>query len=127
MMAIDPLRERALPQEPVVQRTIPRGHGVDPVRRAAERAATRRRIGLLLSVVLCAGVALFLVSRYAELIAGNYELQNLQAQLSQQEATNAALKASVYELSAPSRILNIAESVLKMGSATPVTVGMAGR
>jgi cell division protein FtsL len=127
MLAIDPLRERALTQQRPVPRPILPGSGADPARRAAGRAAVRRRLGLLLSVVLCAGVALFLVSRYAELIAGNYELQSLQAQLAQAEAANAALKASVYELSAPSRILGIAENVLKMGPATPVTVGTAGR
>lgn len=127
MMAIDPLRERSLPGELLVPAPAAPRRVADPVRRAAERAAGRRRLGLLLSVVLCAGVALFLVSRYAELIAGNYELQSLQAQLAQVEAANASLKARVYELSAPSRILSIAENTLKMGPATPVAVGTTGR
>ncbi len=84
---------------------------------------SRNRIGIIMSVVACAAVAVFLVSRYATLVVDNYDLQQMHTTLSHQLSRNAALQSTVNELSSPTRILYIAEHVLKMQSAAPVVVG----
>lgn len=127
MMAIDPLREYALPQERLVSQNSPRADLAKERMRALDAAQTRDRLGLIGTLLVCMLIALFLVSRYATLVSNNYQVQGLKIVLSHQETRDAALQSTVYELSSPTRILNIAENILKMTPATPVVVGTSGR
>ena len=101
-----------------------------PARPQAElvaRRETRDRLGVIASIAICGAIAAFLVNQYASLVANNYHLQAMEAQAVQQQAIDASLQSTVYQLSAPTRILAIAEGKLKMQPATPVTVGSSGR
>lgn len=126
-MAIDPMREYALPAERPQQQSSVRSDLAKERLRAAEAAQTRDRVGLIGTLLVCVFIALVLVGRYATLVANNYEVQGLKIVLSHQETRDAALQSTVYELSSPTRILNIAENILKMTPATPVVVGTSGR
>ena len=95
----------------------------DPV----ARRETRGRLGVIASIAICGAIGAFLVNQYATLVANNYRLQAMEAQATQQQAVNASLESTVYQLSAPTRILAIAEGKLKMQPATPVTVASSGR
>lgn len=97
-----------------------------PRSRAGLDPQTRNRLGIIASLLFCAAVAIFLVSRYASLVAENYNIQALKVSLSHQVARDAALQSTVYDLSSPTRILHVAESVLKMQPATPVQVRTGG-
>ncbi len=99
---------------------------VAPRSRAGLDPQTRNRLGIIASLLFCAAVAIFLVGRYASLVAENYNIQALKVSLSHQVARNAALQSTVYDLSSPTRILHVAESVLKMQPATPVQVRTGG-
>ena len=125
-MAIDPIREHTLPKERIqphvkVNPAITPGQRLHPD--ARNQAVTRDRLGLIATLVLCTAIAILLVSRYASLVTGNIALQNMQTTLSHQQTREAALQSIVFELSSPTRILNIAEHTLKMTPATPVIVG----
>jgi len=125
-MAIDPAREYAPPQH--------RERELEPLRQSAqkeyarqvERAQTRDRLGLIGVMLLCLGIALFLVSRYASLVENNYRIEQMKMTLSHEMTQNSALQSIVYELSSPTRILDFAETVLKMSPATPVVVRTNG-
>ena len=80
-----------------------------------------------MAIAVCGAIGAFLVNQYATLVANNYTLQNMRSQAAQGQAVNAALESSVYQLSAPTRILGIAEGKLKMQPATPLTVGVSGK
>ncbi|MCY0874845.1 MAG: hypothetical protein OWT28_00960 [Firmicutes bacterium] len=126
-MAIDPMREYALPAERPTQPDHAQADLTRERQRAQEAAQTRDRLGLIGVLIFCVLIALLLVSRYATLVTNNYDVQGLKIVLSHQQTRDAALQSTVYELSSPTRILNIAENVLKMTPATPVVVGTSGR
>jgi|GEM_PF-6513425 len=129
MIAIDSMRDDgtqrsqqsayAHASERVAENAAPRS-------RAVADAQTKNRLGLIASLFFCAAVAIFLVSRYAGLVSENYHIQSLKVSLSHQLARDAALQSTVYDLSSPTRILHLAESVLKMQPATPVQVKAGG-
>lgn len=125
MMALDPVREYTLPKEqvlePKTQGAVERSHAIRAS--ALERARTRDRFGLILTLLVCMGIALFLVSRYATMVSENYQIQAMQSTLSHDVTRDASLQSIVYELSSPTRILNIATNILHMSPATPVVVG----
>jgi cell division protein FtsL len=128
VIAIDPIKQYSLPASDDVLQRDPAAYRRK--REAARRAAarqTRERVAILFTILACGAVAVFLVSRYAALVADNYQLQAMESQLSHEQSQTAALQAQVFELSSPTRILNIAEHVLHMQPATAVTVsGNAG-
>lgn len=122
MIAMEPIREEAIPERVRPRETAPKTSPAGRPKPLARKEA-RDRLSLIVSLLLCVGVALFLVSRYATLVVANYEVQNLQASLAGQNAQNASLRGVVYQLSSPTRIMAIAEGALKMKPATPVVVG----
>lgn len=126
MMAIDPAREYAPPQRQERQQEPMRKAAQTEYARQVERAQTRDRLGLIGVMLVCLGIALFLVSRYASLVENNYRIEQMKMTLSHEMTQNSALQSIVYELSSPTRILDFAETVLKMSPATPVVVRTNG-
>ncbi|KYP81855.1 hypothetical protein [Ferroacidibacillus organovorans] len=83
------------------------------------------RLGLIGSLLLCALVGVFLVSRYATLVTQSEDINQIKQTLTQQNALDASLQGQVLQLSSPERILTIAEKSLHMKAATPVVIGAA--
>ncbi len=129
MVSIDSMqddRTRRAPQSSFVPASGRISESSAPRTRSVADAQTRNRLGLIASLLFCAAVAVFVVSGYAGLVAQNYNIQALKVSLSHQVARDAALQSTVYDLSSPTRILHMAESVLKMQPATPVQVRTGG-
>ncbi len=128
MIAMDVEARQSSPQNmvsPVSSRQVARSTHEMAREKALHQAhpQTRSRLGVVVSLIFCTAVATYLVSQYATIVSLNYTNQQLRVTLSQQNATNASLQSTVYELSSPTRILNIAEQKLNMSPATPVVVG----
>ena len=129
MVSIDSMQDemaRRAPQSPLSPASGRMSESQAPHSHPAADARTKDRLGLIASLLFCAAVAVFVVSRYAGLVAENYNIQALKVSLSHQVARDAALQSTVYDLSSPTRILHMAESVLKMRPATPVQVRTGG-
>lgn len=130
---MDPLREDrvASPYDPMSRTKAPGAlpetlaHVPAPAGRPG--AETRGRLALVATLFVCFVAAVFVVNRYAVMTQENYRLIAMQQEVSHAKSQSAALQAQVYSLSSPSRILWIAEHVLKMQPAAPVAVGTAGR
>lgn len=131
MSAVNPAREQSdtARTRPTPAKSVYQSPSAQPQRVPAVRSKsdTRNHLSMLLSLAICAGVAIFLVSRYANLMVANYDLQNMRGTLADLQSKNASLETTVYQLSSPTRILNIAEHVLKMVPASPVQVGSSGK
>ncbi|MCI0181779.1 MAG: hypothetical protein OWR52_05410 [Acidibacillus sp.] len=126
MSATNPIRDTSLTYHMRTQDAVSQElHQTSPSKRIRTAAdpKIKDRFGLIVSLFFCAGIAIFLVGQYANLIVTNYQVQGMQVTLSHEVARDAALQSTVYELSSPTRILHIAEHVLDMQPATPVEVG----
>ncbi len=126
MIATNPIRETTSSYKAQAKTSVRQGtEQITPGKRqrVAADPKTKDRLGLVLSLFFCAGIAIFVVAQYASLIVTNYKVERLKVTLSHEVAREAALQSTVYELASPTRILHIAEQVLKMQPATPVEVG----
>ncbi|PWI57709.1 hypothetical protein [Sulfoacidibacillus thermotolerans] len=126
MIASNPIRNTAPSPKTVAHQTMNdtlRQQKSIKMPHQAAHPQTRDRLGLIVSLFFCAGIAIFLVGQYANLIVTNYQIASLKVTLSHEVARDAALRSTVYELASPTRVLHIAEHVLHMQPATPVEVG----
>lgn len=133
MMAMDPLREDRLAssRDPMnnqkVSGAMPEAPARVPGPAGQPGAETRGRMALVATLFVGFAIAVFVVNRYAAMTQENYNLIAMRQEVSHAKSQSAALQAQVYSLSSPSRILWIAEHVLKMKPAAPVVVGTTGR
>ncbi|KUO95553.1 hypothetical protein [Ferroacidibacillus organovorans] len=121
-MAIEPLSNHS------AHTPIPRSKAIEkPLQTKRPDPHAKReikdRLGLIGSLLLCAFVGVFLVSRYAALVTQSQDIIQIKQSLTQQNALDAALQGQVLQLSSPERILTIAEKALHMKAATPVVIG----
>ncbi|GAB7387668.1 hypothetical protein BSNK01_15050 [Bacillaceae bacterium] len=101
----------ALEQEKKARR-LPGGAGK---RKKAKRTVPlREKMLYLVSVILVVSLSAFILTRYAQISHYNYQIQQMDAKISQLHEENARLRLEIGELRNRERILKIAQEKLGM-------------